>query len=72
MIVLVPAGPKRRNLEMLAGAFAVLMALSRVYLRAHWFTDVAAGASLGVATAVLAAVIVHRIDERRGDRAPDI
>jgi undecaprenyl-diphosphatase len=72
VIVLVPAGPKRRNLEMLAGAFAVLMALSRVYLRAHWFTDVAAGASLGVATAVLAAVIVHRIDERRADRAPDI
>ena len=69
VIVLVPAGPKRRNLEMLAAAFAVLMALSRVYLRAHWFTDVAAGASLGVAAAILAAVIVHRVDDGRRDRS---
>ena len=32
VIVLVPAGPRRRNPEILAGPFAFLVALSRVYL----------------------------------------
>ena len=62
VIVLVPAGPKRRNLEMLAAAFAVLMALSRVYLRAHWLSDATAGAALGVAVAIGAAALIHGID----------
>jgi membrane-associated phospholipid phosphatase len=65
VIVLVPAGPARRNLEMVAAAFAVAMALSRVYLRAHWFADVAAGAALGIAIAVGVAAGVHAIDNRR-------
>jgi undecaprenyl-diphosphatase len=65
VIVLVKAGPKRRNLEMLAAAFAVVMALSRVYLRAHWLTDVAAGVALGAAVAILCAAIMHRIDDHR-------
>jgi len=65
VIVLVKAGPKRRNLEMLAAAFVVVMAFSRVYLRAHWLTDVAAGAALGAAVAILCAAIMHRIDDRR-------
>ena len=65
VIVLVRAGPKRRNLEMLAAAFVVVMALSRVYLRAHWLTDAAAGAALGAAIAIFSAAIIHRIDDRR-------
>jgi undecaprenyl-diphosphatase len=65
VIVLVPAGPRRRNLEMLAAAFAVVMAMSRVYLRAHWLSDVVAGAALGAAVAIAAAVLIHTIDERR-------
>jgi len=65
VIVLVPAGPKRRNLEILAGAFAILMALSRVYLRAHWLSDAAAGAALGAAVSIGAAVLVHYVDRRR-------
>jgi membrane-associated phospholipid phosphatase len=65
VIVLVPAGPKRRNLEMLAAAFAVLMALSRVYLRAHWLSDATAGAALGVAVAIGAAALIHGIDSAR-------
>ena len=64
VIVLVPAGPQRRNLEMAAAAFAVAMALSRVYLRAHWLSDVAAGVALGAAVAVAAAAVVHWVDER--------
>ena len=65
VIVLFPAGPKRRNWEMLAAAFATLMALSRVYLRAHWLSDVVAGVALGAAVAIGAAAIVHLIDRRR-------
>ena len=59
VIVLVPPGPQRRNLEMLAAAFAVVMGLSRVYLRAHWFSDAAAGVALGAAVAVAVAAIMH-------------
>lgn len=68
VIVLVPASPRRRNLEMLAVGFAVVMALSRVYLRVHWLSDVAAGAALGAATAIGVAAIIHRIDDRRQKR----
>lgn len=68
VIVLVPASPRRRNLEMLAAGFAVVMALSRVYLRVHWLSDVAAGAALGAAIAIGAAAIIHRIDDRRRGR----
>lgn len=64
VLVLVPAGPKRRNLAMLAAVFAITMALSRVYLRAHWVSDVAAGVALGAAVAVAAAATVHSVDER--------
>ncbi len=68
VIVLVPAGPRRRNLEMLAAAFAVVMALSRVWLRVHWLSDVAAGAALGAAVAIGAAGLIHWIDDRRRAR----
>ncbi len=65
VIVLVPAGPERRNLEIIAGVFAFVMALSRVYLRAHWFSDAAGGAAMGAAIAIGAAILVHRVVERR-------
>jgi undecaprenyl-diphosphatase len=65
VIVLVPAGTRRRNLEMLAAAFAVLMASSRVYLRAHWLSDALGGAALGAAVVIGAALFVHWIDGRR-------
>ena len=68
VIVLVPAGPRRRNLEMAAVVFAVVMALSRVYLRAHWLSDVGAGAALGAGIAIGTAALVHRIDDRRRGR----
>jgi undecaprenyl-diphosphatase len=67
VIVLVPAGPERRNLEILAVAFAGLMALSRVFLRAHWLSDVGAGGALGVAVAVGVAALIHYADDRRRD-----
>ena len=52
VIVLVPPGAARWKWEARAVAFAFVMALSRVYLRAHWLSDVVAGALLGAALAL--------------------
>nr|MDJ0925373.1 phosphatase PAP2 family protein [Acidimicrobiia bacterium] len=60
VIVLIQPGPARRNLEIAAAGFAVLMAGTRVYLGAHWLTDVFAGVALGAACAIGAAAIVQR------------
>lgn len=64
-IVLVPAGRQRRNTEALAILVVTVMALSRVYLRAHWLTDALAGAVMGAGVAVIVAALIHMIDERR-------
>lgn len=68
VIVLAPAGAARRNLELLAAAYAVAMGLSRVYLRAHWLTDAVAGVALGAAIAIGTAALVHHVTERRAER----
>lgn len=66
VVILIPAGPRRRNLEVVAAAFALLMAGSRVYLGAHWVTDVVAGVAFGAACAIGAAAAVHWWTEYRG------
>jgi undecaprenyl-diphosphatase len=60
VIVFVHPGPARRNLEIAAATFAVLMAGTRVYLGAHWLTDVFGGVALGADCAIGAAAIVQR------------
>ena len=64
VIVLVPAGPRRRFLEVLAAYFAVFMGMSRVYVGAHWLSDAVAGVALGVGLAVGAAAVVHELGDR--------
>ena len=46
VIVLVSPGPRRWVWQLGAVVFAFVMALSRVYLAAHWLSDVVAGALL--------------------------
>ena len=70
VIVLVPAGPARRNLEIAAAGFAVLMAGSRIYLGAHWLTDVFGGVALGAACAIGGAALVNRYVRSRVPVSP--
>jgi membrane-associated phospholipid phosphatase len=52
VLAFMPAGPRRRKWEWIAGGFAFTMAFSRVYLNAHWFSDVVAGVLLGAGIAI--------------------
>jgi undecaprenyl-diphosphatase len=52
VVVLLPPGPNRWRWEVRAIIFAFVMALSRVYLRAHWLSDVIIGGLLGGALAL--------------------
>ena len=61
VLVLLPPGPERRRWELAAVAFAFVMALSRVYLRAHWLSDVAAGVLLGAGVALGCAGLVTEV-----------
>jgi undecaprenyl-diphosphatase len=73
VLVLLPAGPKRRRWELAAVAFAFVIALSRVYLQAHWFSDVVAGVLLGAGVALGSVGLVTEIRDialRRRARAP--
>ncbi len=57
VLIFVPAGVRRRNLLVVAVAYALLMAASRVYLRAHWLTDTSTGIAVGAASAVTVALV---------------
>ena len=70
VIILLAPGEHRRAWEVRAGVFAFVMALSRTYLRAHWLTDVVAGALLGAALALTVGATVQMVRRRRSDPAP--
>jgi membrane-associated phospholipid phosphatase len=61
VLVLMPAGSRRRKWEFAAAAAAFIMDLSRVYLDAHWFSDVVAGTLLGTGVALGAAALVTEV-----------
>jgi undecaprenyl-diphosphatase len=64
VIVLVPPGRRQVAWGVAAETFAVLMALSRAYLGAHWLSDAIAGLLLGTSCALLAAVAVDQAQRR--------
>lgn len=65
VVCLVSAGPARRNLEIAAAVFALIMGFSRIYLGAHWLTDVVAGVAFGAACVLVAATAVQHWRQRR-------
>ncbi len=73
VLVLLPAGARRRKWEIVAVAFSFVMAMSRVYLNAHWLSDVVAGVLLGTGVALGAAALATEVRDialrRRGPRA---
>jgi membrane-associated phospholipid phosphatase len=69
VLVAFAPGPRRRKWELIAVGFSFVMAFSRVYLSAHWFSDVVAGVLLGAGIAIGSAALVIEIDAvlvRRG------
>ena len=61
VLAFLPPGGRRRKWELVAVAFAFVMALSRVYLNAHWFADVVSGVLLGSGIALGSAALVWEI-----------
>jgi undecaprenyl-diphosphatase len=61
VFVLMPSGPRRRKWEAIAVLFAFVMALSRVYLNAHWLSDVVAGVVLGAGVALGSAALATEV-----------
>ncbi|MGZ8570689.1 MAG: phosphatase PAP2 family protein [Actinomycetota bacterium] len=53
-----PPGDRRRRWEWIAIGFSFVMAFSRVYLAAHWFSDVVVGTLLGSGIAIFWAAAV--------------
>ena len=64
VLVLAPPGPSRWRWEVRAAVFGAVMALSRVYLRAHWLSDTVAGALLGAGLALGAPALLMAVRER--------
>ena len=61
VLVTMPYGARRRKWEFAAAAAAFVMDLSRVYLNAHWFSDVVAGTLLGAGVALGTAALVTEV-----------
>jgi membrane-associated phospholipid phosphatase len=61
VLAFLPVGRTRRKWEWIAVAFAFFMAFSRVYLHAHWFSDVVAGVLLGSGLALGAFALANEI-----------
>ncbi len=61
VLAFLPPGRARRRWEWIAVAFSFTMALSRVYLNAHWFSDVVAGVLLGAGIAIFWAATVTEV-----------
>ncbi len=64
VIVLLPPGSARTRWEIRAIIFVLLMAMSRVYLNAHWLSDVVEGVLIGTALALLFPSVLQSIRVR--------
>lgn len=69
VIAFVPTGRQRAIWGTVAAVFSFLMAISRAYLAAHWLSDAIEGTLIGVTCALLPAIVIEAIRERRERRA---
>jgi membrane-associated phospholipid phosphatase len=65
VVAFVPARVERLRYIGLAAAFAAVVSMSRMYLAAHWFSDVVAGTLLGVGIALIWPATLELVRERR-------
>jgi undecaprenyl-diphosphatase len=70
VLVLARPGPARWRWEVYAVELTAVMALSRVYLRAHWLSDTVAGALLGAGLALGWPALLMAVRSRREAAAP--
>jgi membrane-associated phospholipid phosphatase len=70
VLVLAHPGPSRWRWEVNAVIFTSVMALSRVYLRAHWLSDTVAGALLGAGLALGWPALLMAIRHEHDPAAP--
>jgi undecaprenyl-diphosphatase len=70
VLVLAPPGKARWRWEVYAVVFTSVMALSRVYLRAHWLSDTVAGALLGAGLALGWPALLLALRERQQPLTP--
>jgi membrane-associated phospholipid phosphatase len=70
VLVLAHPGPSRWRWEVNAVIFTSIMALSRVYLRAHWLSDTVAGALLGAGLALGWPALLMALRHQRDPTAP--
>jgi membrane-associated phospholipid phosphatase len=69
VLVLAPPGRRRWRWEVNAVVLTSVMALSRVYLRAHWLSDTVAGALLGAGLALGWPALLMALRSRRDPAA---
>jgi undecaprenyl-diphosphatase len=72
VLVLARPGPSRWRWEVNAVIFTSIMALSRVYLRAHWLSDTVAGALLGAGLALGWPALLMAIRHQHDPTAPTV
>jgi membrane-associated phospholipid phosphatase len=70
VLVLAHPGPGRWRWEVNAVIFTSIMALSRVYLRAHWLSDTVAGALLGAGLALGWPALLMAVRHQHDPTAP--
>jgi undecaprenyl-diphosphatase len=68
VLLLVSVSERRWYWYAAAAGWASLMAASRVYLRAHWFSDVVAGAAVGAAVVITFALLIEQWAGAREDQ----
>jgi membrane-associated phospholipid phosphatase len=70
VLALLPPGRARWRWELRAVVFTTVMALSRVYLRAHWLSDTVAGGLLGAGLALGWPALLVVLFRRAGPAEP--